>query len=161
MASSRAPNSAVHRTCVKQRGSRVKPEVATVSLARGVFGGWTACEDRDRTRAIKPWGIPQDVDAVRDRTSISHMHLNSYIQLSLSLAQQFLFKTFVLQIQTNIARISFFLFSLYNAQTLEYFFFYLPILLFTSKCDKYRRLKEWYGNFEWMVRLFWASLCLQ
>jgi hypothetical protein len=39
MASSRAPNSAVHRSHVKQRGSRVKPEVATVSLAQGVFGG--------------------------------------------------------------------------------------------------------------------------
>jgi hypothetical protein len=32
-------NSAVHQTRVKQRGSRVKPEVATVSLARGVFAG--------------------------------------------------------------------------------------------------------------------------
>ncbi len=32
-------NTAVHRIRVKQRGSRVKPEVATVSLARGVFGG--------------------------------------------------------------------------------------------------------------------------
>ncbi len=31
--------SAVHRTRVKQTGSRVKPEVATVSLVRGVFGG--------------------------------------------------------------------------------------------------------------------------
>ncbi len=32
-------NSAVHRTRVKQRWSRGEPEVATVSLARGVFGG--------------------------------------------------------------------------------------------------------------------------
>jgi hypothetical protein len=39
MASSQAPNSAVHRTRIKQRGGCVKPEVATVSLARGVFGG--------------------------------------------------------------------------------------------------------------------------
>jgi hypothetical protein len=37
--SSRAPNSAVHRTRVKQRESRMKPEVATVSLAQGVLGG--------------------------------------------------------------------------------------------------------------------------
>jgi hypothetical protein len=36
---SSAQNSAVHRTCVKQRGSRGKPEVATVSLVQGVFGG--------------------------------------------------------------------------------------------------------------------------
>jgi hypothetical protein len=39
MASSRLPNSAVHRTRVKQRGIHVKPEVATVSFARGVFRG--------------------------------------------------------------------------------------------------------------------------
>ncbi len=39
MASSRPPNSAVHRTRVKQRGSCGKPEVATVLLAQGVFGG--------------------------------------------------------------------------------------------------------------------------
>jgi hypothetical protein len=32
-------------------------------------------------------------------------------------------RPFVLQIQTNIACISFFLFSLYNAQTFKYFFF--------------------------------------
>jgi hypothetical protein len=32
-------NSVIHRTRMKQRGSRVKPEVTTVSLARGVFGG--------------------------------------------------------------------------------------------------------------------------
>jgi hypothetical protein len=32
-------NSAVHWTRVKQRGSRVKPEVATISLAWGVFRG--------------------------------------------------------------------------------------------------------------------------
>jgi hypothetical protein len=33
LASSRALNSVVHRTRMKQRGSRTKPEVATVSLA--------------------------------------------------------------------------------------------------------------------------------
>jgi hypothetical protein len=39
MAVNKRQNSAAHQTRVKQRGSRVKPEVATVSLARGVFGG--------------------------------------------------------------------------------------------------------------------------
>ncbi len=37
--SPQTPNSAVHRTRVKQRESRGKPKVATVSLACGVFGG--------------------------------------------------------------------------------------------------------------------------
>jgi hypothetical protein len=39
MAVLKRQNSAVHEMRVKQRGSHVKPEVATVSLARGVFGG--------------------------------------------------------------------------------------------------------------------------
>jgi hypothetical protein len=51
MASSRARNSAVHRMRVKQRGSRVKPEVATVSLARGVFGGEGSAPAFDCSRA--------------------------------------------------------------------------------------------------------------
>jgi hypothetical protein len=37
--SPQTPNSAVHRSRVRQRESREEPEVATVSLARGVFGG--------------------------------------------------------------------------------------------------------------------------
>jgi hypothetical protein len=55
-----------------------------ITCPRGIRG-WTAYKDRDRTRAIKCWGIPQDVDA--KRTSISRL------QLSLSLAQYFLFET--------------------------------------------------------------------
>ncbi len=53
--------------------------------------GWPACKNRDRMRAIKPRGIHQDIDAVREHTLISRMHLNSNIQLSWS---QLLFKTF-------------------------------------------------------------------
>ncbi len=45
-------------------------------------------------------------------------------------------RLFVLQSSVDIARISFFLFSLYNAQTCKYFFStYLQILLFTLKSD--------------------------
>jgi hypothetical protein len=58
------------------------------------YSRWTACENKDRTTAIKPRGFPQDVAALREHTLISRMHLNLNIQLSLSLAQQFLFKTF-------------------------------------------------------------------
>ncbi len=64
------------------------------------------------------------------------MHLNSNIQISRSLAQGFLFETFVLQNLTDIARVFFFLFSLYNAQTFQYLFF-LRFFLFTSKSDNY------------------------
>jgi hypothetical protein len=55
----------------------VKPEVATVSLTRGVFGVTGIRRHRDRTRAIKRWGIPQDVDAKRERALISRIPLNS------------------------------------------------------------------------------------
>ncbi len=80
----------------KQRGSSGKPEVATVLLPGGIRG-WTAYEDRDRTRAIKRWGIPQDVDA---KPSIeSHIPLNSKHELSLSLAQHFPSETIVFQIE--------------------------------------------------------------
>jgi hypothetical protein len=69
---------------------------------------------------MERWGIPQDVDAEHERTPISLMPLNSNIQLSLSLAQHFLFETIKLQIKPGIARISFFL---YNARSFEYFLF--------------------------------------
>jgi hypothetical protein len=99
-----------------------------ITCPRGIWG-WPAYEDRDRTRAIKCWGIPQDVEAERERTLISRMPLNSNIQLSLSLAQHFLFETlftrslenihswpnianFCLSLQRLIVRI--FLFSLYK-----------------------------------------------
>jgi hypothetical protein len=80
-------NSAVHRTRVKQRGreSREARSGYRITCPRGIRG-WPVYEDRDRTRAIERWGIPQDVDA--KRTSISH------IQLSPSLAHYFLFETF-------------------------------------------------------------------
>ncbi len=92
----------------------------------GGIRGWPAYEDRDRTRAIERWGIPQDVYA--ERTSISRISLNWNIQLSLSLAQHFLFETlftrsranihlwrnianFFLSVQRSIIRIFIFLFT--------------------------------------------------
>jgi hypothetical protein len=98
-----------------------------ITRPRGIRG-WPAYEDRDRMRAIKRWGIPQDVDAERERTSISRMPLNLNIQLSLSLAQHFLFETLFthslanvhlwrnianlfLSVQCSIVRIFLFLFT--------------------------------------------------
>jgi hypothetical protein len=88
-------NSAVHRTCVKQRGSRVKPEVATVSLARGVFGG-DRCTNTETEREQSNAGeFPKTLtlSASIHRYHLESMPLNSNIQLSLSLAQHFLFET--------------------------------------------------------------------
>jgi hypothetical protein len=68
-----------------KRESREARSGYRITCPRGIWG-WRAYEDRDRTRAIERWGIPQDVDA--ERTSISRL------QLSLSLAQYFLFETF-------------------------------------------------------------------
>ncbi len=133
MASSQAPNSAVHRFCVKQRGRRVKPEVATVSLVRGVFGGWPACENKDRTRAIKPRGIPQDVDAERERTLISRVHLTRTYNSLYLLLNSFSLRPFVLQIQSiSHAFLSFFS-RCYTARTFEYIFFLFTNLIIYIK----------------------------
>jgi hypothetical protein len=144
--SPRTPNSAVHRSRVKQRGSRGKPEVATVSPPGGIWG-WPAYEDRDRTRAIKRWGIPQDVDAERERTSISRIPLKSNITLSISRSTLSI-RDPLFQIKPSSARISFFLFLAvqyrsfleprYSKQisawlNITKFSFYN----FTSKSDKY------------------------
>ncbi len=72
----------------------MKPEVATVSLARGVFRGDRRARIETEREQLNAGEFPQDVDAECERTSISRMHLYSNIQLSPSLAQQFLFETF-------------------------------------------------------------------
>jgi hypothetical protein len=79
----------------------------------GVLGGWPAYEDRDRTRAIEWWGIPQDVNA-ESSIDITHTLELKIHDLSLSLAQHFLFETHCFKLNPSIARISFFLFSLYS-----------------------------------------------
>ncbi len=75
---------------------RESPEARSgyhITYPRGIWG-WLAYEDRDRTRAIEPREIPQDVNAERKCTSISRMHLTrTYNSLYLSL-NSFLFKTF-------------------------------------------------------------------
>ncbi len=79
-----------------------------ITCPRGIRG-WPACEDRDRTRAIKCWEIPQDIDAEPERTLISRMHLNqTYNSLHLSL-NTFSSRPFVLQIKSiSHAFLSFF-----------------------------------------------------
>ncbi len=134
MASSRAPNSAVHQTRVKQSGSRVKPEVATVSLARGVFGGGRRAgieTEREQSNAGESPKTLEPCACVHWYQACPWTYNNSR-DLSLN---SFSSRLFVLQNSIDIARISFFLFSLYNAQTFKYFFFYLRIWLFTSKSD--------------------------
>ncbi len=126
MASSRAPNSAVHWTHVKQRGRRVKPEVATVSLAWGVFGGDQSARIRTE-QAIEPRGIPQDVDAKRERTWISRIHLTrTYNSLYLS-PNSFSLRPFRAS-KFNQYRMHFFLsFLAVQCTNIRIFFFYLQI----------------------------------
>ncbi len=115
-----APNSAVHRTRVKQRGSCVKPEVATVSLARGVFRG----DQRARigqNKSNQTPGISQDFDAAA-YIDITHALRLEHTTLSISRSTVSLQDLSCFKIQTDIARISFFLFLLYNARTFKYFF---------------------------------------
>jgi hypothetical protein len=104
-----------------------------ITCPRGIWG-WPAYKDRDRTRAIERWGIPQDVDAEGERTSISRIPLNSNINslsLSISRSTLSLWDLFLpvleqIFIYDQISQISFFL---YNARLFEYFFFSLRILI--------------------------------
>ncbi len=122
MASSRPPDSAVHQMCLKQRGSRVKPEVATVSLAWGVFGGDQRARTETEREQSNPGGTPKKLTPC---ASIHGYHACTWTRLYNSLyllLNCFSLRPFVLQNSTNIAHISFFLFLLYNAWTFEYFF---------------------------------------
>jgi hypothetical protein len=113
------------------------------------YSGVTGVRRQRRTRAIERWGIPQDVDAERERTLISRMPLNSNIQLSLSLAQHFLFETLLLVLERifiydQISQISFYL---YNARSFRYFFFssriYLEYLQFEIWHVYYQISESW------------------
>ncbi len=89
--------------------------MATVSLPGGIWG-WTAYEDRDRTRAIERWGIPQDVEAEPSIESCIPLNLNiNSLHLSLN---TFSSRPTVFKLNPDIARISFFLFS--RCTTLDY-----------------------------------------
>jgi hypothetical protein len=77
-----------------------------ITRPRGIRG-WLAYKDRDRTRAIKRWGI---YSPRRWRQARARIPLLEYTTLSISRPTVSLRDLFVLQIQPNIARISFFLF---------------------------------------------------
>jgi hypothetical protein len=114
-------NSAVHQTRMKQRGSRGKPEVATISLARGVVGG----DRRVRTRTEREQSNAGEFPKTLTPSASVHPYhayrsLNSNIQLSWSLAQQFLFETFSC---FKLKPISHAFLSFFSCcTTLEYFF---------------------------------------
>jgi hypothetical protein len=108
-----------------KRESREARSGYRITCPRGIRG-WPAYKDRDRTRAVKRWGIPQDVDAERERTLISRMPLNSNINSLYLLLNTFSSRPFLpvlerIFIYDQISQISFFL---YNAQLFEYFFFF-------------------------------------
>ncbi len=108
MASSRGPNSAVHWTRVKQRGSRVKPEVATVSLARRVFGGDWRARILTEQEQSNPGEFPK---TLMPCASVHRYHACTWTRTYNSLYllfNSFSLRLFVLQNSTDIARISFF-----------------------------------------------------
>ncbi len=136
MASSRPPNSLSTERAWNKEGVAWSQRWLPYHLPKGYLGvtGVPACEtEREQSN---PGGIPQDVDAVRERTSISHMHLNLYIQLSLSLAQQFLFETFCASKFKPISH-AFLSFLAVQRSNVQIFLFCLPTLLFTSKSENY------------------------
>ncbi len=109
MASSWATNSAVHRMRVKQSGSRVKPEVATVSLGQGVFGGDRHARIETEWEQSNPGEFPKMLTPCE---SVHRYHACTWTRtykttLSISRSTVSL-RLFALQIQTNIACISFF-----------------------------------------------------
>jgi hypothetical protein len=113
-----------------KRESREARSGYCITSPRGIQG-WPAYEDRDRKRAIERWEIPQDVDAERERTLISHMPLNSninslYLSLNTFSSRPFLLVLEQIFIYDQISQISFFL---YNAWSFKYFFFFFTILI--------------------------------
>jgi hypothetical protein len=110
-----------------KRESREAKSGYRISLARGVIGGERRTRIGKEREQSNPGDFPKTLTPSVSVHRFTHA-LDSNIQLSPSLAQQFLFQTFsCFKIQTDIARISLFLFSQYNAQTFKYFFFHLWI----------------------------------
>jgi hypothetical protein len=121
---------------MKKRGSSGKPEVATVSLVRGVFGG----DRRTKTEPEREQSNGGEfLKTLTPSASMDITHtLELEIQLSLSLAQHFLFETFSC-FKLDLYRTRFFL-SFSRCTMLDHFnisFSYLQILSFTSKSDRY------------------------
>ncbi len=132
MASSRVPNSAVHRTPVKQRGSRVKPEMATVSLARGVFGGDRRARIETEREQSNAGEFPKKL---KPCASVHQYHAYTWTysnSLDLSL-NSFSSRPFHAS-NSNRYRTHFFLsFLAVQRSNVWIFLFYLQFLLFTSK----------------------------
>ncbi len=125
--SSRAPKFCCPpNACETKRELREARSGYRITCPRGIRG-WPAYEDRDKTRAIERWGNPQDVDAERECTSISRMHLTQTYN-SLSLAQHFLFETFSCFKLNPILHAFLSFFS--RCTTLEYFFLFLHLIIY-------------------------------
>jgi hypothetical protein len=124
--SSRAPN-----FCCPPNARETKRELREarsgyhITCPRGILGNRRMRTETEREQ-LNAGEFPKTyVDAERERTLISRIPLNSNIQLSLFLAQHFLFETLLLVLEQifiydQISQISFFL---YNARSFEYFFF--------------------------------------
>ncbi len=126
-------------------------------LPEGYLGVTGVRGQRQNESNQTPGNSPRRWRQARAYIDITHA-LNSNIQLYLSLAQQFLFDTF-LCLKLNPYRTHFFL-SFLAVERLNvqiFLFFYLQILLFTSKSDIYV-LRIVHFNFSrnrWVLVCFW------
>ncbi len=153
MATSRSPSSAVHR--VKRRGSRVKPEVATVSLTRGVFGGERRARIETEREQSYPGEFPKTLTPCASvHRSISWVHLNLYSQTSIYVLLHI--RTF--DLCTNLSeQITLFTYSKFDLRTS------LNVLIFNisthneyrSAYIKVRRSIGLHGDFRELVHQDW------
>jgi hypothetical protein len=107
MAVLKRQNSAVHRTHVKQRGSCGKPEVATISLARGVFGvDWCTKTETEREQS-NAGEFPKTLTPIASN-DITHTLQLEHITISISRSTLSLWDFLCFKFKPNIVHISFF-----------------------------------------------------
>jgi hypothetical protein len=141
-----------------------------ITSPRGIWG-WPAYKDRDRRRAIKRWGIPQDVDAEREHTSISHMPLNLnitplYLSLNTFSSRPFLLVLERIFIYDQISQISSFFTTLdrsYISFSFLRFFNYLHrnlTIVFSNPILKRSFARVFYKfNLHWNLTYMSAGSC--
>ncbi len=132
MPSSRAPNSAVHRTRVKQRGSRVKPEVATVSLAWGAFGGGDGrARIKTEQEQLNPGDSPRRWRRAQAYIDIMHALELKYTTLSISCSTVFLQGFLRFKFKPILhAFLSFFTFSVQRSNVRIFLFLFTNFIVY-------------------------------
>ncbi len=149
-------NSVVHWTRVKQRGSRVKPEVATASLARGVFRGNRRTKTETEREQSNAGEFPK---TLTPSASVHRYHAcpwtRTYNSLYLSLntfsSRPLLPVLKRIFIYDQISQISF---SLYNARSFKYFLFFLTNFNYLHRNLTIKQLYQNYINIKIILLLY-------